>query len=296
MSAHFPSRASALREAHVPVDGAELYCREIGQGQPIIVIHGGPDFDHTCLLPDMDRLSDAYRLIYYDQRGRGRSRGELRLDEINIERYVEDLDRLRSHMRLDSVAILGHSWGGHVAMHYALHHPDRVSHMILMNTAPASHDGYLQVRQERVRRRAAHQERLAALISRAEYRHGDPAAVAECCRIDYGTMIKRPEHLARLNLTWTREDILRGRAIEDRLMEGLYWSEGFTLVPGLRRLRNPTLVIHGDYDVVPVEHVAQVAGAIPGARLVVLRECGHFSYIESPEGVRSALEEFFAGG
>ena len=52
-------------------------------------------------------------------------------------------------------------------------------------------------------------------------------------------------------------------------MEGLYWSEGFTLVPGLRRLRNPTLVIHGDYDVVPVEHVAQVAGAIPGAR----REC-----------------------
>ena len=119
------------------------------------MIHGGPDFDHTYLLPDMDRLSDVYRLIYYDQRGRGQSRGELRLEEISIERYVEDLDGLREHLRLDSVAILGHSWGGHVAMHYVLHHPERVSHMILMNTAPTSHEGYLQMRQERLKKSRA---------------------------------------------------------------------------------------------------------------------------------------------
>ena len=109
-------------------------------------------------------------------------------------------------------------------------------------------------------------------------------------------MIKRPEHLARLNLTWTQEDILRGRAIEDRLMEGLYWLEGFTLIPRLKQLRNPTLVIHGDYDVFPAEHAAEIAAAIPGARLVVLRECGHFAYIENPDGVRKALGELFVRG
>jgi len=181
-------------------------------------------------------------------------------------------------------------------MHYAIHHPERVSHMILMNTAPASYEGYLALRQERLRRRAAHNERLTALTSSPEYRDGDPAAVAEYYKTDYGTMIKRFEHLARLNLTWTREDILCGRAIEDRLMEGLYWSEGFTLIPRLKQLRNPTLVIHGDYDVVPVEHAAEIAAAIPGARLVVLRECGHFAYIENAAGVRKALGEFLAGG
>lgn len=294
MSTHFQSRRFAPDESYLPVDGAELFYREIGQGQPIIVIHGGPDFDHTYLLPDMDRLSDSYRLIYYDQRGRGKSRGDLRIQEIGIKRYVEDLDGVRNHLHLDSVAILGHSWGGHVAMHYALNHPERVSHMILMNTAPASHEGYLRLRRERLRRRAVHEKRLSALTASPEYREGNPRAVAEYYRIDFGTMIKNPEHLERLNLTWTQEDILRGRAIEDRLMEGLYWSEGFTLIPRLKQLRNPTLVIHGDYDVVPVECAAQIAEATPGARLVVLRECGHFSYIEAPEEVHNAIAEFFA--
>lgn len=57
-------------EGYVPVENAVLYYREIGQGQPIIVLHGGPTFDHNYLLPDMDHLSDSFRLIYYDQRGR----------------------------------------------------------------------------------------------------------------------------------------------------------------------------------------------------------------------------------
>jgi len=195
----------------------------------------------------MDRLSDSYRLIYYDQRGRGKSRGELRLEDVSIERYIEDLDSLRRHLQLDSVAILGHSWGGHVAMQYALHHPDRVSHMILMNTAPASHEDYLLIRQQRLRRRAAHEERLNALESSPRYREGDPEAVAEYYEIVFGTAFKRPELIKRLNLRWTKEDVLRGRAIEERLMEGLYWSEGFTIVPRLKQLRTPTLIIHGDF-------------------------------------------------
>ncbi len=290
----FQSRQTAPREWYVPVDGAELFCREIGQGRPIIVIHGGPDFDHTYLLPDMDRLSDSYRLIYYDQRGRGRSRGDLQLEHINIEKYVEDLDGVRKHLRLDAVAILGHSWGGHLAMQYALQHPDRVSHMILMNTAPASHEDYLLLRQERVRRRAVHEERLNALTSSPGYRDGDPEAVAEYYRIDFGTTFKQPKHLARLTLRWTKEDILSGRAIEDRLMERLYWSEGFTIIPELKQLRNPTLIIHGDYDFVPVQCAARIAEAMSGAHLVIIGESGHFSYIDAPEEVRTAIGQFFA--
>ena len=59
------------RESRVPVGGAELYAREIGKGTSVIVLHGGPDFDHSYLLPELDRLSDAFHLIDYDQRGRG---------------------------------------------------------------------------------------------------------------------------------------------------------------------------------------------------------------------------------
>src|SRR6476646_9610544 len=63
-------RNAAPRESRIPIRHASLYARDIGRGQPIIVLHGGPDFDHSYLLPDLDRLSDAFRLIYYDQRGR----------------------------------------------------------------------------------------------------------------------------------------------------------------------------------------------------------------------------------
>ncbi len=71
MCATFQPDCPALREGYIPAGNARLYYRDIGQGQPIIVLHGGPDFDHTYLLPDLDRLSDSFRLIYYDQRGRG---------------------------------------------------------------------------------------------------------------------------------------------------------------------------------------------------------------------------------
>ena len=282
-----------MRESYVPVDGAELLCREVGEGRPVIVIHGGPDFDHTYLLPDMDQLADSYRLIYYDQRGRGRSRGEVLLEDIHIDRYVEDLDRLRAHLRLDTVAILGHSWGGFVTMHYALRHPERVSHMILLNTASASNEDVERMKEERGRMQAPHRERLDALESSAAFLDGDPGAVAEYYRIDFGTTFKRTEDAARLNLTWTREDILKGRAIEDRLAQGLYWVPGYTIIPALKNLRTPTLVIHGENDFFPVASSAHIAEAIPGARLVTLAESGHFSYIDAPQQVRLAIDAFF---
>jgi len=78
-------------------------------------------------------------------------------------------------------------------------------------------------------------------------------------------------------------------------MQGLFWSEGFTILPQLKQLRNPTLVIHGDYDWIPVQCAARIAETIPDARLAVLSDCGHFAYIESSEEVRRIMADFFAG-
>src|SRR5216683_2387884 len=135
-------RPAAARESRIPVAKASLYSREIGQGQPVIVLHGGPDFDHRYLLPEMDRLADSLRLIYYDQRGRGRSGDRVRPEDVTLESEMGDLDTVRRHFGLGSVAILGHSWGTVLALEYAIRHPDRVSHLILMNPAPASNDDF----------------------------------------------------------------------------------------------------------------------------------------------------------
>ena len=72
------------------------------------------------------------------------------------------------------------------------------------------------------------------------------------------------------------------------------WLSGeYNLLPRLKHLSIPTLVIHGDYDIVPVECAAHIAQAIPGARFVLLRECGHFSYLECPDEVRKEIGDFF---
>lgn len=293
-----------LRPGHVkPVEGvapvphAQLYYRHVGQGQPVIVLHGGPSFDHTYLLPDLDRLAGSRRLIYYDQRGRGRSTGDLQA--ISIATEIEDLDGLRRHLRLDTVALLGHSWGGYLALEYALRHPRHVSHLILLNTASASHHQYRRFRQEIRKRKAPYAAEWDRLASSTAFRQGDPEAVGDFYRLYFSTTILRPEHLEQvarsLCRSFTREGILQAWAIADRLDAETGRSLDFNLLPYLPQLRIPTLLIHGDHDFIPLEIAAEIAWAIPGAHFVLLRDCGHFSYLEAPTAVRQAVDAFFAG-
>ena len=134
-------------EGHLQVGPARLYCRVVGEGPPIVVLHGGPDFDHTYLLPELDRLADVCRLVYYDQRGRGRSAQGVDPEDVTIQSEVADLDGLLDALDHEPVAILGHSWGGALAMEYATRHPERVSHLILLNSAPASAEDARRLRE-----------------------------------------------------------------------------------------------------------------------------------------------------
>src|SRR5215204_2037258 len=103
MCANLQPDQPAAREGYVPLGNAQLYYREIGQGQPLIILHGGPDFDHNYLLPDMDRLSDSFSLIYYHQRGRGKSGAHVEPEAVTIASEIEDLECLREYFQLESV-------------------------------------------------------------------------------------------------------------------------------------------------------------------------------------------------
>ena len=79
-------------ESRIKIGNSSLYVRVIGKGQPVIVLHGGPDFDHSYFLPDMDRLKDTFRLIYYDQRGRGKSADNVRPEDVTLVSDLNDID------------------------------------------------------------------------------------------------------------------------------------------------------------------------------------------------------------
>ena len=297
MHTYSPADQPAPFEGYVPVQDFQLYYRAIGQGQPIVVIHGGPTFDHNYLLPDIDRLSSSFRLIYYDQRGRGKSGENVQPEQVSLQSEIQDLEDLREYFNLDSLAVLGHSWGGLLAMEYATRHPQRVSHLILLNTAPASHNDWMLFQQELRTKSADDLNKKEALAATARYLSGDLETDAEYYRMHFRATIRQPQLLESvvrsLRLNVTAEGIRKARAIMQRLYNETWLLSEYNLLPKLRRLSIPTLVISGDYDFIPVACAVHIAQSIPGARLVVLKECGHFSYLECPDQVFKEITDSF---
>jgi proline iminopeptidase len=278
-----------------------LHVRDIGEGPEIVVLHGGPDFDYDYLLPELDVLAERFRVVYYDQRGRGRSAEGVRAEDVTIESEVDDLDRVRRYLGLESVAVLGHSWGGVLAMEYATRHPERLTHLILMNTGPASYQDHQTFRRHLTGIRPPDDvDRMRSLAATAGFRAGNLDVESEYYRLHFRPTLRAPDLLdllvARLRANFTPERVLAARAIEDRLYGQTWACPGYDLLPALRRLTVPTLVLHGEDDFIPVEVVARIAGAIPGARLVVLPQRGHFAYIEAPDAVAFHVHDLVAAG
>jgi proline iminopeptidase len=291
-----PDNQTGVREGYIPVPGAELYFREVGNGPALVILHGGPDFNHNYLLPEVDRLSSAFRLIYYDQRGRGKSSRDVAPDGVNLESEIDDLDEVRRYFGLDTIAVLGHSWGGLLAMEYVTRHAERVSHLVLLNAAPASHADLQHFRQQRQAAEAPTLAKMDAVASRPGYAAGDVEMDTEYYRAHFGKALSRPDELEsvvrRLRSHFTPNDIVKARAIEDRLCAETWLSPEYDVLARLRKTQVQALIIHGDNDVIPLQCATRVAEALSGSRLVVLRGCGHFAYLERPAEVLDAIVDF----
>jgi proline iminopeptidase len=263
-----PQVTAPATESRVAVGDTSLYARVVGRGQPIIVLHGGPDFDTAYLLPELDQLSDRYRLIYYDQRGRGKSAEGVSPDEVTLASDLADLETIRAHFQVDAPVLLGHSWGAVLALEYALQNPSRVSRLILMNPAPVSARQLAVLRKSYVEQLGSEMERQREIMASAAYKAGDPETVAARYRIHFR------HGLRRYRDTWDVAD--------------------YDLLPKLRSLRTPTLVIVGEQDFIPPEIAAQIAAALPRATLATIPNCGHFAYLECGTEVRTAIDTFFS--
>lgn len=294
---------AAPAELRIPVKGGSLYARTVGRGPSIVVLHGGPDFDISYLLPEMDTLIDGHRLIYYDQRGRGKSAAGFRADDVTLATDVADLDAMREHFGMQSVVLLGHSFGAVLALEYAVRHPARVARIILLNPAPVSASDRQVLADAYTKQLGPDLERQNEIRNGSAYRQGDPDAVSARYRIhfehalvlgaDYETLMRRMDSAFHRQ---GREGILEARAVEDQIYRDTWQKPGYDLMPKLRSLHIPTVVLVSDHDFIPGAIGEHIANAIPGATLVTLESCGHFSYLECAPQVRHALDTFFASG
>jgi proline iminopeptidase len=146
----------------------------------------------------------------------------------------------------------------------------------------------------------AEMDRQREIASGTAYQAGDPEAVTARYRIHFKPALKRPADYEKLMaamhagfISQGKEGIVKARAVEDALMRDTWEVADYDLIPRLRNLRIPTLIIAGDADFIPLDVAERIARAIPNAELVTIRDCGHFAYLECAGEVRNALADFF---
>jgi len=289
-----------VRTGFVPVPSARLFLRETGSGPPIVVLHGGPDFDHSYLVPEVDVLAESARVICYDQRGRGQSAAGVRAEDVSLESELEDLERVRTHLGLETFTLLGHSWGGVLAMAYAGRHPERLTHLVLVNTAPGTYDDSVMFLEHvKASRTAEERAQLRAIAESPEFTRGELDQELAMHRIQFRNAVSSrdllEQLLPRFRQHFTPETVLLAGAIEERLSEDTWSAETYDLLEPLRELAVPTLVLHGEHDHIPAAVASHAAAAIPASRLVVLPGCGHFALLEQPDVVAREVAALLAG-
>ena len=117
---------------HMQIRDVSLFVKVMGKGYPLVLMHGGPSLDYQTLLP-LEPLADQFTLIFYDHRCNGRSEGA-EVSSMTFENLTADADALRQTLGFDRWGVIGHSFGGNVALEYALRYPQSLSHLVLMDT------------------------------------------------------------------------------------------------------------------------------------------------------------------
>ncbi len=283
--------AQSGRQGLLSLDDARLFYEIVGEGEPIVVVHGGPGLDHEYLRPGLDALGTHHTLVYYDQRGTGRSAAELVESVIDFDVFVDDVDGLREALGYERVSVLGHSFGALIAMEYARRYPERTRALILMNPVePGS-----RYREETARRQAERRpedvaREMAELRESEAFAARDPATLSRFYRLAFRPVVGSPEVVEQLDLDLSDTTARQGQDVARLLGSSLGTVEWWDRPPAIEA---PTLVLHGLHDAAPAEMARELAEAFPMGTLAVL-DAGHFPYVEDPRGLVSAVSSFFA--
>jgi proline iminopeptidase len=273
----------------MPIRDVSLFVKVVGKGYPLALMHGGPGLDHTSLL-SFRPSAQSFTLVFYDHRCNGRSAGAA-ASTMTWDNLTADAEALRQALGFDKWAVLGHSFGGMVALEYALRYPQSLSHLVLLDTCADSRwvqenapevlakRGYSPSTVETARRfyngQIAPHEMMSSVMkfTGAYYHHLNPLQLAH--ELFMGLRVKsRPEAFI-----FGHSQLLTGWTVMDRLGE----------------INAPTLVMAGRDDFLfPPECQQDLAAGIPGARLEIIERAGHNPQSERPRETNEMVRRFLS--
>ncbi|HXD22593.1 MAG TPA: alpha/beta hydrolase [Gemmatimonadaceae bacterium] len=265
------------------------WCSYGPEGAPrLLVLHGGPGADHAYLLPQLLELAAEFELIFYDQRGGGRSR-EATPSRVTWQVQVEDLAHVVREFAVEPLTLVGYSWGGLLALLYAREAAagrlsPRPSRLALIDPAPVSRR-YRDVFEAEFARRQngpaiqAMRTKLAA----SGLKERDPGAYRQrAFELSVAGYFADP----------ARATDLTPFRVTGRVQQSVWESLGdFDLTGDLGAVHCPAIVVHGRQDPIPLASSESIATSL-GAEFVPLDDCGHVPYVEQPVKLFSALKRF----
>jgi pimeloyl-ACP methyl ester carboxylesterase len=266
----------------VDIDGAKLVPDGMSMRErpTIVMVHGGPGFDHTPFKARYPSLTEIAQLVYYDHRGNGRSEDGPR-ERWNLDHWADDLRALCDVLGIARPIVFGTSFGGFVTLNYALRHPDHPAKLVLSSTAARIH----------LDRSLAMFERLGGrdVRSAAERFFEGPTAenleeYLRVCGPYYTQRPRPPEILAR---------VTRRPEVSEHFLRGELLS--FDLTRQLDQIRCSVLLLAGELDpIVTIEDAEELAAALPRERLRFVRfaDAGHLLANEQPQAVLNLIREF----
>ncbi len=276
---------------HVAVTGGELFStRRDGDGPPAVVLHMGPGLGAEMNIGIVEELDGVFETAFPQQRGLSPS---TLAGPRDVETHVADEIALLDHLGWERAWFVGHGWGGHLAMHVAVAHPERVSGLILLATLGAIPDGGVAALNEALVGRLTPEERarLDSLLERHVAGDEDPTLMREI----YGTIWPSyspvhgnvaPPGTIRLEQPIPDEP--------DTMTSVRAHFETGTLEKGLPRLDVPALLIHGDGDPMPLTATTQTAELLAGSAVRTVEGAGHFPWVERRGVIREMVVEFLA--
>lgn len=261
----------------------------------LLLLHGGPGYDHSFFKPLFSRLADVAQVVYLDHRGNGRS-SRSQPEHWNMARWGDDVVAFCDSLEIEKPVVLGSSFGGTVAMSYATRHPDHPLGLILSNTAACRRADLILAAFERLG--GARLRDVARRYLETPNAETEEAYLREC-----HPFYSRAEASGRYNFRESTERTVRNPEVtyyyanDRQLPDGTVLpgeAKRINLLPALERVRCPTLIMGGTDDpITPLEGMRSIAQAIgPSARVVEFPRCGHTLSADEPNRYVAEIRAF----
>ena len=261
----------------------------VGEALPLLLVNGGLLFDHALLWPALSPLAAGRQLILYDQRGRGESQPPADPRASTIEDDAADIAALRRALGIRRWDVLGHSWGGGIAMLAVANDSSGTRRLVTVDAVGPTSEWMPALHAVALERAAPENREALARLGGPALHAPDPAAHAAYSRATYPAWFADPEFASYF--TPPDQASITGTSVAALLRrEGYDWRER------LRALSTPTLVIHGERDALPVAMAHQLSALLPRAQLVLIPDAGHMPFWEAPQRFFEVVEDFLATG